>query len=161
MRVFSLFYYLATSVAKFNKGDKVMGALATMFIAMPMLLVVLRIGFAYVDLDLVIERCCSFGPPTPKNPFSAPVVSYTVLSMPVLIAFFVHIYGQCVVLEREPRVWERLLLLVVCLLYMLSLPLGFQGDIISAFWVLTGQILLYAIASLVIVSQRIHEGGLK
>ena len=96
MRVFSLFYYLATSVAKFNKGDKVMGALATMFIAMPMLLVVLRIGFAYVDLDLVIERCCSFGPPTPKNPFSAPVVSYTVLSMPVLIAFFcTYLWPMC------------------------------------------------------------------
>lgn len=129
-----LLHYVGACISRYNGGDRVTGAIGSALVSVPVTMLLLRLLFDRVlDPRPFFQHCCSFGPVTPKNPFSAPVIAYSFMGLPWVALLAVHVYRKSLQYSDEFKkpVWrfEKWSLLLFCLALNLTLPIGLQGHL--------------------------------
>ena len=124
-----LLHYVGSCITRYNEGDRVMGALGSALVSMPITFVLLRLLFDHVfDPGPLLQSCCSFGPVTAKNPFSEPVVAYSLIGCPLVGLLVIHVYRRSLqysaVFKKPLWRFEKWSLLIFCLALILTLPIG-------------------------------------
>lgn len=158
-----LLHYVGSCISRYSGGDRVTGAIGSALVSVPVTVLLTRLLFDLVfDPRPLFQRCCSFGPVTAKNPFSAPFVAYTLIVFPLAALLAIHVYRKSWQYSAEFKkpLWrfERWSLLLFILSLNLALPIGLQGNLKVSLGLCVAQWVTF-IATTLAVALGVHRSG--
>lgn len=159
-----LLHYVGACISRYNGGDRVTGAIGSALVSIPVTVLLTRLLFDLVfDPRPFFQRYCSFGPITAKNPFSAPVVAYSLTVFPLAALLAIHVYRKSWQYSAEFKrpLWrfERWSLLLFLFALNLTLPIGLQGNLKTSLGLCAAQWVTFIATTLAVALGVRRSGG--